>query len=186
MKKKADTTSLHERTKLSERSERFSLRVEAHFLPTAIPFPLSLELPLPQSLPSLRNERGPYPTDQARGYSGQSIGKRACHHFSRPIGAGSFTRRRRHCAVTSLNVKDRPLAAKLWSPSSCSPSLVFHPYSPYLVVLSFPFPIPLVLRSVRQWRFSSLFRAAKSATRRTHVPLRAEQRCCVYIRVHEP
>ncbi|EFN69839.1 hypothetical protein EAG_11457 [Camponotus floridanus] len=67
MKKKADTTSLHERTKLSERSERFSLRVEAHFLPTAIPFPLSFELPLPQSLPSLRNERGSYPTDQARG-----------------------------------------------------------------------------------------------------------------------
>lgn len=127
MQKKADTTStLHERTKLSE---HLCLRVEAHFLPTAIPFPLGFELPLPQSLPSLRNERGPYPTDQARGYSGQSIGKRACHHFSRPIGAGSFTRRRRHCAVTSQNVKDRPLAAKLWSPSSCSPSLVFHPYS---------------------------------------------------------
>lgn len=60
--------------------------VEAHFLPTAVPFPMDFELPLPQLLPSLRNREGTVPTHRARGYIGQSIGKRACHHFSRPIG----------------------------------------------------------------------------------------------------
>lgn len=127
-----------------------------------------------RSLPSSRVERGLYRRTGLERVVEQSIGKRACHHSSGPIGRLA---RRGGGAVTSLDAQDRPLATTLWSLGVSFPSQgLLIPTA--LSSSSLPAFSSRAPTHAPATTFSSLFRAAKSATRRTHVPLRAVVRCC--------
>lgn len=173
------TSTLHERTKLSEHFYRTPWGRSS--LPAEGGRPPSSNVKRPTTRPLPWNRVGTI-SDRCtalRTHREQSIGKRACHHFSRPIGrlarhGGGAIASWRH----SVNMTD--LSRRCFGSDVSFPSLASRPFP--MLSSSSTLICSLTLRSVHKQRFYLLFRAAKSAARRTHVPLRGrsvEQRRCI-------